>query len=481
MSTKKKLTQFRNRLYRSLPGRGDASMELIDALASNQTARSVVELSQSEHFRRQWSSVPRTIARMGTAPKGASATGNARRLESRMRVAAADLLAPAEWRNHWLLAVDATPYARPYSSCLEDRTYVHQSQAVATGPPVTIGHQYSILVGIPERSDPADPTWVVPQSTRRIASLDTPAEVATQQAMAVLDDPRLPWYDHLTVLMGDSGYGTINFLGPLAGMPNLVLLVRVRSNRVFYRPAPADARAWYDTERPFRLHEKQTWGDPDEETALCAIPGAGRRHRTHRVRRWNGLLMRGSHTHKMHKRPFDLLRIDRLDEQGQPTDRKPMWLILEGQRRHEIATADALSDYIRRFDQEHMHRFWRRHLLFADYQTPVTRHEEHWTTIVMSAYLQLYAARDIAPVIERPWYPHPPSNSPHPSLSPAMVQRGFADVIRQLGTPARAPKPRNLARGPSPGSSRPPRTRHRVIRKTPRHLRRPRAPDSRAA
>ena len=128
-----------------------------------------------------------------------------------------------------------------------------------------------------------------------------------------------------------------------------------------------------------------------------------------------------------------------------------------------------------------MHRFWRRHLLFADYQTPVTRHEESWTTIVMLAYLQLYAARDFAPVIERPWHPHPPSASPHPSLSPAMVQRGFSDVIRQLGTPARAPKPRNLPPGPSPGSFRPPRARHRVVRKTPRHLKRLRAPDSRVA
>jgi hypothetical protein len=38
-----KLTQFRTPLYRSLPGRGDASMDLLDSLSSNQGARSVVE------------------------------------------------------------------------------------------------------------------------------------------------------------------------------------------------------------------------------------------------------------------------------------------------------------------------------------------------------------------------------------------------------------------------------------------------------
>jgi hypothetical protein len=468
-------------LYRKLPGRGDAVMELIDALASNQTACSVVELSESEHFRRSWSSVTRAITRMGAAPKGVSATGHALRMESQLRAAASELLEPPQRRNHGLFAVDATPYTRPYAPCLSDRTYVHQSQAVMAGPPVTIGHQYSILVGCPERSDPDEATWVVPQSTRRIASLDTPAEVATQQAMSVFDDPQLPWYGQLTVLMGDSGYGTKSFLGPLANLPNLVRLVRVRSNRVFYRPAPADSRAWYDNDHPFRLGDEATWGEPDEETSLCVIPRVGRQRRTHRIRRWNGLLMRGSRDHKMHKRPFDLLRIDHLDEQGQPGNRKPMWLTLEGQRRDEIATSDALVDYIRRFDQEHMHRFWRQNLLFADFQTPVTRHEETWTNIVMLAYLQLYVARTVAPVIERPWHRHARPDRPAACLSPSMVQRGFSALIRQLGTPARAPKPRNLARGPSPGSKRPPRERHPVIRKTPRHLPRPRAPDSRVA
>ena len=51
------LEQFRQRVYRSFDLRADATMELIDALSSNTTARSVVELSLSPYFHRHYSSV----------------------------------------------------------------------------------------------------------------------------------------------------------------------------------------------------------------------------------------------------------------------------------------------------------------------------------------------------------------------------------------------------------------------------------------
>ena len=41
------LKSFRDRIYRFFPSRRDAAMELVDALSSNKTASSVVELSVS--------------------------------------------------------------------------------------------------------------------------------------------------------------------------------------------------------------------------------------------------------------------------------------------------------------------------------------------------------------------------------------------------------------------------------------------------
>ena len=52
-----KLEQFRLDLYKVLPYRRDTLFDLLDALSSNTTARSVVELSLSPFFRREYSSI----------------------------------------------------------------------------------------------------------------------------------------------------------------------------------------------------------------------------------------------------------------------------------------------------------------------------------------------------------------------------------------------------------------------------------------
>jgi len=51
------LKQFRQQLYSGLAYRGDTIMDLLDALSSNTTAKSVVELSLNPLFRRSYGSV----------------------------------------------------------------------------------------------------------------------------------------------------------------------------------------------------------------------------------------------------------------------------------------------------------------------------------------------------------------------------------------------------------------------------------------
>ncbi len=51
------LKQFRQEVYEFFPIRSDALLELLDSLSSNITARSIVELSLSPHFRREYSSI----------------------------------------------------------------------------------------------------------------------------------------------------------------------------------------------------------------------------------------------------------------------------------------------------------------------------------------------------------------------------------------------------------------------------------------
>jgi hypothetical protein len=461
MKTTKGLTQFRDRLYRSLPGRGDAAMDLIDALSGNQNARSVVELSMNPAFRRKWPSVSRTIDRFFTPSAALLEYGERTKLERRLRRATKDLLEQPRHRQFWLFGVDGTPNSRPHARCLEDRSWVHQCDPIGWGAPVTIGHQYSLAVAFPERSRREDPAWVLPLSSRRVPSHKTANEVGQEQIRAIIDDPKAPWYEEPAVVLGDSAYSSLPFLGPLGGFENLVVLARVRSNRVFYKPPDPTTRCWFGP--AFRLADPTTWTEPAETSRFCYVTRGGKRIEA-RVQRFTDLRMRGTRQWKMHQRPFDLLRVVFHDEQGQLLPGRPMWLMIEGAIRATIRTDQALAAYLQRFDQEHFHRFCRQRLLFDAYQTPETEHEENWIMLNGLAYSQLFAARHLASALPRPWEPQV-DVEPTVPLSPSLVQRDFPRLLRQLGTPARPPKPRNLNPGRRQGERQGLRPRRKVVRK----------------
>ena len=60
-SYNQQLTQFRDELYHNFNNRADTVMELIDAMCSNGTARSVVEYTQTACFRRTYTALYKAI------------------------------------------------------------------------------------------------------------------------------------------------------------------------------------------------------------------------------------------------------------------------------------------------------------------------------------------------------------------------------------------------------------------------------------
>jgi hypothetical protein len=152
----------------------------------------------------------------------------------------------------------------------------------------------------------------------------------------------------------------------------------------------------------------------------------------------------------MHQYPFTLVLIRIYDAQGElryPND--PLWLIVLGRERQQLSLTDIYEAFSEREGMEQFFRFSKRNLLLDKFQTPETEHEENWWQIVCLAYLQLWAAKDEASNLPRPWERYLPQvRKQH--LSPTMVQRSFAGIIRQFGTPVNSPQPRNK----SPGSIR---------------------------
>jgi hypothetical protein len=119
---------------------------------------------------------------------------------------------------------------------------------------------------------------------------------------------------------------------------------------------------------------------------------------------------------------------------------------------------------MQRYDLEHFFRFCKQKLLLDKFQTPDDKHEEHWWRLVTLAYLQLWAAKDAASHLPRPWEQYLPSPA-EKQPSPAMVLRDMSRIIWQIGTSAPMPKPRGKSPGRRKGMKLSPRTRQPVMKK----------------
>jgi len=462
------LKQFRSALYQNFNKRADTLMELLDAMCSFPGAKSVVEYSLASCFRRSYSTIFKAIDEMDLDEMW---------LPERVR----DYLPRPKTWPFWLLLVDVTPAPRQYAHTLADRGMVYQPEVVKGKLPVTIGHQYSTVALGLEPEVGVSASWVLPLLTQRVPTSADKELVGSRQIEKLLQDTKLAFAQELTVAAADSSYSKAAYLHAQRRFPNLVTLVRVRGNRTFYHqyvssteelenPGPGHPK-WYG-ER-FSLSEPETWPDPDETYTFWETSRRGKRYRVE-IQAWHNLLMHGKRQPArlpMHKYPFTLVRIVRYDEEGRQAFKHPLWLIVMGERRQELTLEHIYQAYGCRFDIEHFFRFGKQKLLLAAFQTPEVQREENWWQLVHIAYAQLWLARQVVDALPRPWERNLPAMKQR-LISPTLVQRGFARIIRQLETPAQPPKPRGIPPGRRKGLKLPPRLRQKVVVKS-QHIPKP--------
>lgn len=378
---------------------------------------------------------------------------------------------PKAW-PFWLLMVDVTPNPGPYASTLKDRGMVYQPEVVKDKLPVTIGHQYSTVALGLEAEGGISASWVLPLMTVRVASDQDKELVGMEQIEKLLKDEKLPFGQELTVEVADSSYSKPESLHAHRKYPNVVTLARSRGNRTYYRKYVPCAEAqeepgkghptWYG-ER-FSLSEVETWHAPDETLSFPETSQRGKAY-TVVVQAWHNMLMTGKTKPvklPMQECPFTLVRIVRYDKDGKPAFKKPLWLIVMGARREELTLVHLYEAYAARFDLEHFFRFGKQELLMVAFQTPEVEREENWFQLTHIAYAQLWMARQLVHCLPRPWERNLPAMQQR-RISPTLVQRDFARIIRHFGTPARPPKPRNISQGRPKGTICPKRTRHPVV------------------
>ena len=450
------LEQFRQTLYQNFKNRADTLMEAVDALCSSSEVKSPVELTLAACYRRSYSTLYKAIDIFEWKP-----------LQLASLLAA--YLPTPRGRPFWLLGVDVTPQPRPFAPTLRDRGMVYQPNLVKGNKPVTIGHQYSSVALLPEVEAHSSASWLIPLTTQRVATTDDKELVGARQIDGLLSAANLPFHNQLCVEVGDSSYSKPAYLHANRHHHHLVTIARVRSNRTFYRQVVADKTpgqrghpTWYGA--AFSLSEPTTWSAPDETATLTQVNQRGKAYQV-QIQAWHNLLMRGQQQPvalPMQHYPFTLLRIVHMDMQGVPLHKHPLWLLVMGQRRSELKLAQSYHAYIRRYDLEHFFRFGKQKLLLVNFQTPETQREQAWWQLVHIAYAQLWLARQVTAFLPRPWQRNLPTLQ-HRRISPTLVQRDFARIIRQLGTPAQPPKRRGNSNGRPKDFKLPPRPRHKVV------------------
>src|SRR5579885_156606 len=425
------LIQFRHEVYQSFERAKDALFNLVDALVSEDRAQSLPELSLSPSFERKWSSTYEALE---------DGIINAQTLQQVFLK-----YLPQRWPIP-LIAVDSTNIARPKARTSEDRSahYVHNLPESAK--PVTYGWQFSTVVALPEK--PSGGTSVLDQ--RRVATSTTAVQMAASQ-LSVLA-PSLP---KETIALLDRGYDSTWLWCQLSQLPIQGCLIRLKSNRCFYRPAPPPTgKRGAPRKRGDKLQPNDLASQFDPSGEGEGLDPAGK---PVRVRFWRQMSVKDADWLRL-----SVIRVERPQAADTKRDPRISWFVWIGDEQADLVTVG--QSYIHRFSQEHGYRFDKQSLFWAEVRVRTPAQFERWSWVVAIAQNLLVLARDLAGASLRPWE----NQQREPTLQ--QVRRAMGKLLPQLGTPARPPH----LRGKSPGRAK--GTPIRKARRFPIVRQRPKVP-----
>ena len=160
MQGKNELVEFRNDLYNSFPKLRDSLMNLVDSLCSSgHVSTSVVQLSKSSSFDREYSSVTAAIT------KGLPEVDF-----NKISRLVYDKTSEIGLNKPYRFLIDCTPHPRNYSRKLVDRHITHFPNSAPGNKPICVGHQYSVLTMLPEEKGELSKRWLIPISAQRVSA-----------------------------------------------------------------------------------------------------------------------------------------------------------------------------------------------------------------------------------------------------------------------------------------------------------------------
>src|SRR5690242_8420323 len=202
-----KFQSFRNRLFRLFHYRSGATMDLIDAVSAETAMSSVVKLSLSELFRRKYSSLTDVLSSLFRTDLKTPPTIEERQEQTlKITQLLAEEAASNAQGDFALFAIDCTANPRIYASKVKDRTTVHAPNHVPGQKPITVGHEYSVLVHLPNRTEDKELHWVVTLSLRRVESHQTGPQVGLDQLEEVAN--QTVFNNCFCISVSDAAYST---------------------------------------------------------------------------------------------------------------------------------------------------------------------------------------------------------------------------------------------------------------------------------
>ena len=453
---------FRDKLYQLFPKRKDTIMNLIDAVCcSGHISSSVVQLSKSDSFNRQYSSITDAITN-GLNEVDFHKTGKL----------IYDSASNVGERMPYRFLVDCTPHPRRYSKKLKDKHITHYPNQAPGNKPICVGHQYSVLMMLPEEKQKREQRWLIPIAAQRVRSNEKGNEIGMQQITENIDELGLK--KDLCISIGDSLYGTEACRIEAKKQDNLVHIFRISNNRNLYSKPECQSNSVISKGRKREFGQKMNLGKISthlphhREEEFQWVNSKGKEY-TVRMRSWDDMLLRGSRCYNASKDPMNLVQVQLLDETRRDIYKRPLWLCVFGSKRHEVSAINAYKNYKSRYDIEHFFRFGKQKLLLTSYQTPEVKHEELWWQLCLIAYAQLYLGKDIVSSNPEPWERYLSeyqNNSKTKEVSPSQVQKSFSDILQIIGTPAKPSVARGRNSGRALGSKQPKRETSDVIFKS---------------
>ena len=426
------LRAFRQALYQCFTRAADSLFDLADALLTDPSARSFVELSQAASFQRAWPSLYEALED-GLLDRAAL-----------LRLFVATL--PQQLiGTRLLLGLDTSSILRPDAQTSQDRTLVYRPNLPKDATPVGPGFCFSTLVVLP---NPVS-SWTYVLDNRRVPSSQTADTIGVAQLRDSL--PLLAPRCSRPLVVLDRHYSSAPWVLASADLP-CDQLIRARCDQVLYRPAPPASGKRGAPRKDgarFQGSDPSSHGPPDHDWS-----GSDAQGRPVRVTVWGQL-------HLLKARSVSITAVRILRERARNTKRDPReswfwWLGGPLPALAELATV-----YPRRFGQEHGYRFDKQDLLWASVRVRTPGQMQRWTDLVAAVRNQLVLVREQVEVLRRPW------EAKVRRASPRQVRRAMGRIIAQVGTPARRPQRRGKSPGREKGALVKRAERFAVVRKSP--------------